>query len=90
MIDTAQYTINGTVATMGRVPPGPCSVTITNSGAVALFVGAGTGVTTSTGAPVPGPGVVTLPGFPGSSGVNLWGITSGGTVTAGVFISNGS
>lgn len=90
MIDTRQFTINGTVATMGLVPAGPCSVTITNSGAVALFVGAGTGVTTSSGAPVPAGGVVPLPGFPTSSAVNLWGITAGGTVTAGVFISNGS
>jgi hypothetical protein len=34
--------------------------------------------------------VVPLAGFATSSGTKLWGITSGGTVTAGVFISTGS
>lgn len=90
MIVTRQFTVTGTVTTMGLVPAGPCSVVVTNAGAVTMFVGAGTGVTTSSGAPVPASGVVPLPGFPSSSPVNLWGITTGGTVTAGVFISNGS
>lgn len=83
--------VAGAAVTLGTVPPGPCTVVITNAGATTLFVGAdpaGGSVLTTTGAPVPASGVVTLPGYPGSSPVTLWGITSGGTVTAGVFISS--
>lgn len=91
MISTrAGVSVAGAAVTLATVPPGPCTVVITNAGAVTLFVGADPAagsVTTATGAPVPASGVVTLPGYPSSSPVTLWGITGGGTVTAGVFIS---
>jgi hypothetical protein len=83
--------VAGAAVTLGAVPAGPCTVVITNAGATTLFVGAAPGggtVTTTSGTPVPASGVVALPGYPGSSPVTLWGITSGGTVTAGVFISS--
>jgi hypothetical protein len=84
--------VAGAAVTLGAVPPGPCTVVVTNAGTATLYVGAvpaggaGTVLTTS-GTPVPASGVVTLPGYPGSSPVTLWGITSGGTVSAGVIIS---
>lgn len=94
MIVTSQATVGGTAVPLALVPPGPSSVTVTNAGTAPLYVGAGTAVTSSDGGPVPAGEAVTLPGFPASSPVRLWGITAGGTaapiVTAGVFISDGS
>jgi len=90
MIVTSQASVAGSAVSLGRVPAGPCTVVITNGGGSALFVGAGTTVTVTSGAPVPASAVVPLPGFPSSSPVQLWGITSGGTVTAGLFISTAS
>ena len=85
--------VAGSAVTLGVVPAGPCTAVITNAGATTLFVGAGPAsggtVSTTSGVPVPASGVVPLPGYPGSSSVTLYGITSGGTVTAGVFISTG-
>jgi hypothetical protein len=83
--------VAGAAVTLGTVPAGPCTVVITNAGTATLYVGAdpaGGSVLTTTGTPVPASGVVTLPGYPGSSPVTLWGITSGGTVPAGVIISS--
>ena len=89
MIVTSQVTVAGTAVTIGTVPAGASSVVITNAGAATLFVGAGgTAVTAANGAPLPASGVIPLPGFPSSASVKLWGLTSGGTVTAGLFISN--
>ncbi len=92
IVTRAGVSVAGAAVTLGTVPPGPCTVVITNAGATTLFVGADTAaggsVTTTTGTPVPASGVVTLPGYPGSSPCTLWGITAGGTVTAGVFISS--
>ena len=90
MIDPYGVSVAGSAVVLAAIPPGPSSVVITNAGTVPLYVGAGTSASTSSGAPVPGPGVVPLAGFATSSGTKLWGITSGGTVTAGVFISTGS
>ena len=84
--------VAGSAVTLAVIPAGPCGVVITNAGASTLFVGAGPAggtVSTSTGTPVPASGVVPLAGYPGSSPVSLYGITGGGTVTAGVFVSTG-
>ena len=90
MIDPLGVSVAGTPVVLATVPPGPASVVITNAGAVTMFVGAGTAATTGSGAPVPASGVVPLGQFASSSATKLWGITSGGTVTAGVFISTGT
>ena len=87
--------VGGAAVTLAAVPAGPCTVVISNAGTAALYVGAvpagGAGtVTTSSGTPVPASGMMTLPGYPGSSPCTLWGITASGTTTAGVFISTGS
>lgn len=90
MIVPYGVTVGGTAVVLGVVPPGPCSVVITNAGTVTMFVGAGTSATTASGAPVPGPGVVSLGQFSSSStATTLWGITSSSSVTAGLFISTG-
>lgn len=94
MIETRPaVSVAGAAVTLATVPAGPCTVVVTNTGSTTLFVGAvpagGAGtVTTSSGTPVPASGVVPLTAYPGSSPCTLWGITSGGTVTAGVFISS--
>jgi hypothetical protein len=86
-------TVAGAAVTLGAVPAGPCTVVVTNAGTATLFVGAvpagaaGT-VLSTTGTPVPASGVVTLPGYPGSSPCTLWGVCASGSVTAGVFISS--
>ena len=90
MIIPYGVTVGGTAVALGTVPPGPCSVVITNAGTTTLFVGAGTAASVGSGAPVPGPGVVNLGQFSSSSATKLWGITSTGSVTAGLFISTGS
>ena len=90
MIDPYGVSVAGAPVVLATVPPGPSSVVITNAGAVTLYVGAGTAASTGAGAPVPASGVVPMSGFATSSATKLWGITSGGTVTAGVFISTGS
>ena len=91
MIITSQATVGGTAVPLVLVPPGPSSVTVTNGGTATLYAGAGTSVTSSDGAPVPAGAAVSIPSFPSSSSVRLWGITAGGTVapivTAGIFLS---
>ena len=77
---------------LATVPPGPASVVITNAGAVTMFVGAGHPAGDRDGQRRPGPGV--RGGAPGAVLVVIsdeaLGDTSGGTVTAGVFISTGA
>ena len=93
VIVTSQVTVGGTAVPLATVPPGPCSVTVTNPSPSVLYVGAGTSVTSSTGVPVPAGAAVPVPGFPASSSVRLWAVTLGGAtapvLTAGVFLSTG-
>jgi len=91
MIEPLGVSVAGTAPVLlATVPPGPASIVITNGGTAALYVGAGTAATTASGAPVPASGVVPLGQFSSSTATKLWGITSGGTVSAGVFISTGA
>lgn len=56
---------------MVAVPPGPCTVLLSNTTAGAVFVG-GTGVTTSNGFGIPAGGQVDITGWPGTRGQNLY------------------
>ena len=90
MIDPYGVSVAGSAVTLATIPPGPSSIVITNAGAATLYVGSGTAATVASGAPVPASGVVGFAQYSSSSGTKLWGITGGGTVTAGVFISTGT
>lgn len=90
MIIPSGVSVAGSAVTLATIPAGPVSAAITNAGTVALYVGAGTAATTASGAPIPAGAAVTLGQFSSSSPTRLWGITAGGTVAAGVFISTGA
>ena len=83
----------GTTATLLTVfPPGPCSVTISNlSTANTVYVGLSTATTTSgadAGYPVTNAtSPVTIPGFNGSAGSNLYAIASATATTVGYVVS---
>ena len=94
MIITSQVSVGGTAVKLIAVPPGPSNLVITNAGTVTLYVGGGATATTTGGAGIAAGAAVTIPGFPASSGTQLWGITPGGSVasivTADLFLSTGT
>jgi hypothetical protein len=84
-----QVTSGAAAAPLCTMPPGACRVTIVNTSAVAAdFVLIGNaGVTVADGGPVPAGQSVTLEGFPGSAGAQLYVIAAAGTPVVGFFIS---
>lgn len=72
---------------LATVPPGVCTVILANTGSNPVTVGLSSSVTASTGFPLPAGATVTVPGFPGSTGVSLYAIAGTGTNNVGVIIS---
>ena len=87
MITINQVSIGASATVIAAVPPGTTAVVLTNTGTAPVFVGTGGGVTTANGLGVPPNGVVTIPGFPGSKGVTLYGIVASGTNPIGYCFS---
>ena len=83
MIIPSGVSVAGSAVTLAAIPPGRCSVVITNAGGVTLYVGAGTSAPgtapslTGNGAPVPAGAVVSLAQFSSSSPAELWGSPPG-------------
>lgn len=75
---------------IATVPPGVVSVIISNTGANAVTIGTSSTVTTTSGFPLPAGATVTVPGYPGSTGVTLYGIAATGTNNVGVILSTAS
>ena len=94
-LHAAQYTVATSSGLLCAIPPGPCTVIITNSNVTAanivyLAAGPASGftVTAGIGAPLPAQGSVTLTFPPGNSGATLYAIGVASTVV-GVLIANG-
>jgi len=95
MITTGQVPVGTSATLVCRVPSGACTTILTGGTAGTVFYGNGTAVGTANGAPLFGgtvatPAVVTIPGYPGSSGTPIYAISSGGTVNIGFVLSTGS
>jgi hypothetical protein len=89
VISAGQKGVGTTASTLLVIPPGPCSVTLYNSGTVTAWLGVGTQttVTSSNGFPLPSGGYpVTFPGFPGGQGTPLQAVVSAGTISSLGFI----
>jgi hypothetical protein len=82
------------------VPPGACTVTLSNTGANTVYIGTTNTVTVSAagspqnagaGFPLPTGATVTVSGHPGSTGATLWGnCVVNSATTVGVIISTPS
>lgn len=88
MIVTSQASVGVSAVKLVDVPPGPCTVTLSNTGTVAVSVGTANTVTATNGFAIPPNGVVNIPGNPGSAPVSLWGIAASGTNAVGVLVSS--
>lgn len=72
------------------IPPGPCAVTLSNSGTASpvWFTFGGTTAAAGNGLPVPsGVTPVTITGFQGGGGCPVHAVTGGGTAVIGWVIS---
>jgi hypothetical protein len=81
MISTGQVAASGSATSLCVVPPGPCTVILSNTGGATAYVGvAATGgtLTSSNGFPLPSGGYpVPLPGYAGAKGGTLSVVTAG-------------
>ena len=72
------------------IPPGACTVVLTNANSTAantVWIGTATGVTAANGSPVPASGSVTIHGYPGSAGATIYAIAGASTPVIGYVIS---
>lgn len=93
MITFGQHTaVSGSATALCVLPPGPCTVVLSNVGTATAYVGpGGTAVTTSNGFPVPsGSYPVVFPGYPGGAGAVLSCITTSGSASVGFIVSSAS
>lgn len=91
MLTGGQVTAGTASALLGPgVPPGPCSVVLSNAGSVTVFVGFGTSATVSDGFPVPSGQVAPFAGWQGSKGSPLSVVTSSGSAVTGWLVSTPS
>ena len=91
MITTAQVVGSATASRLCQVPPGPCTVVISNGGTATVYVGeVTTGTATTTNAmPIASGGIVSFSGFAGSPGGALQVVTAvGGSATVGALVSS--
>lgn len=78
MISAFQVPVTSTPSLVAVIPPGPCTVTLSNAGAATIYVGE-PGISTSTGLPVAGHSKkpVMITGFKGSESAALWAVITG-------------
>lgn len=72
------------------MPPGPCTVVLTNANSTAaniIWIGTGSGVTAANGSPVPASQSVTITGHAGSAGATIYAIAGASTPVLGYVIS---
>jgi hypothetical protein len=84
--------VSGSATLLHALPPGPCTVLLSNAGtATPVYVGLGTALTTSNGFAVPsGVTPVVVPVYAGAGGSSLYAITAGGLATVGWVVSQPS
>lgn len=87
----APTAVTTAAAQVATVPPGVCTVVLSNTGSTnVIYVGTSSNVTDSGGGqgfPLPAGATVTLYGYPGSSGTALWAIAAATGNNLGVIIS---
>jgi hypothetical protein len=91
-VSTGQVTAGSGSALLCIMPPGPCSVSVSNAGTAQVWVAAGSVASTGNGFPVPSGLVVTFTGYQGG-GSPLSVVTGAGSATAatvGFFVSSPS
>lgn len=77
MISVFQAAVSSTPSAVAMMPPGPCTLTVSNPGTVTIYVG-GPGVSVSDGYPVGGGSrPVTIPGFATAGGTAVWAVIAG-------------
>lgn len=89
-LSITQQTVTTAEAQLCVVPPGPCTVVITNANTTAadiVYIGTGAGVTASNGAPIPAGQSVPIIGYQGSAGGPIYAIGVASTAV-GVIISS--
>ena len=78
MFTTIQVAVTSTPSVAAMIPPGAGAFTLTNAGAVTIYVGLSASVTTATGFPVPTGGTaVSVTTFKGSGGGALYAVIAG-------------
>jgi hypothetical protein len=95
-LGAGQSVTSAGVAPVGQIPPGPCTVVISNttpSGGTAGTVYLGTNsatLTATSGFPLPSNTTITVGGYPGSRGTTLYATAAGGTsVAVALLVSTG-
>ncbi len=74
-------------ALLYRIPPGPCTVIVSNQSGHTVYLGNSNAVTTANGFPIPtGAPPLPIPGYAASAETDLWGI-SGTSSTIGLLVS---
>jgi hypothetical protein len=87
VISSGQATAGSATAVLTVLPPGPCTVVLSNIGPVTVYVGAvaGGSLSSANGFPIPsGAPPVAIPGYPGGGGSRLSVVTAAGTATSTV------
>lgn len=90
MINTGVATTVGTEATaIVTVPAGPCVLVLSNTGTGTVLIGTSDALDTTNGNgfPLPAGATITVPGYPGSNGVTIYGISAADTNVVGALIS---
>jgi hypothetical protein len=89
MLTGGQVTAGTASTSLSVVPPGPCSVTIVNSGTATAYLGFGTAATAS-GIPLPSGAVFPFFGYQGSQGSRISVVTAAGSASVGWLLSTPS
>lgn len=88
-VTALQLAVSSTASLLVTVPPGPCTVVLSNTSGHTVYIGNSNSVTTTNGFPIPtGVPPVTIHGYVGSVASPLWaihGVTSASSL--GVMIS---
>lgn len=84
----APVAVTATAKLAVTVPPGVCTVVLSNTGSTnVIYIGETNNVTSTNGFPLPVNATVTWYGYPGSTGTALWAIAAGTGNNLGVVIS---
>jgi hypothetical protein len=82
-----QVKVNKTVSVLAQIPPGPCTVVLSNTSGVTVWVGGST-TTSTNGFGIPsGSAPVTFSGWEGSQPATLYAIGTSTAASLGVLIS---
>lgn len=85
----APVAVTDTAAPAGDLPPGPCTVILSNTGSTnVIYVGLTDNVTSDTGFPLPAGATVTFPLRTAAPGAQLYAVAAASGNSLGVLISS--